>query len=104
MQFVEWDWKFAIGELVSKAPTLFANTTITSNSDQRNSKKLGNAHYAGIIKSAAVILTERNRNGRNSIAHFSNLIQFTSGNTIIDSIIIIFVSCKFPLSSGLPLP
>lgn len=62
MQFLEWDWKLAIDELASKAPTLLhVLTTIASQSDHRNSKKLGSAHYPGIITSAAVILKERNR-------------------------------------------
>ena len=109
MQFVEWDWKFAIDELVNKAPTLLQIlTTIASHSDHRNSKKLGNAHYPGIIMSAAVILKERNRE-MVGIQSLISLILFNSRvekqvNTIIDSIIIIFVSCKFPLSSGLPSP
>ncbi len=61
-QFVEWDWKLAIDELASKAPTLLlVLTTIASRSDHRNSKKLGYAHYPGIVMSAAMILKERNR-------------------------------------------
>ena len=61
-QTMEWDWKLVIDELENKAPTLLhVLITIASRSDHRNSKKLGNAHYPGIIMSAAVILKERNR-------------------------------------------
>lgn len=56
-------WENFITELSSKAPTLLhILLTLVSFNDQRNSNKVGAAHYPGVCTAVAILLKERNKN------------------------------------------